>query len=187
MLTHIVGEDLRIRRVVTGVDAAGHSVVVSDAIAPRFHDFASIPGMSETLVWETRPGEPIPATATDTTLETTSLVAARGATQLKIVRFPPDSVFADPSFDPGAAASEQAAAQPGLAELFEPDAPGMHATPTIDYALVLEGEITLELDDEVLVPIARGEVVVQNGTRHAWRNLTSAPATVAFFVVGSGG
>jgi mannose-6-phosphate isomerase-like protein (cupin superfamily) len=186
MLTRIAGNGLRIRRVVTGVDAAGHSVVVSDTIAPRFHDFASIPGMSETLIWATGPGEPIPATPTDTTLETRSLVAAPGATQLKIVRFPPDSVFADPSFDPAAAAIEQATAQPGLAELFEPDAPGMHRTPTIDYALVVEGEITLELDDGVLVPIARGEVVVQNGTRHAWRNLTSEPATVAFFVVGSG-
>ena len=185
MLTHIVGSDLRVRRVVTGVDGAGHSIVVSDAIAPRFHDFASIPGMSETLVWETSPGAPIPPDPTDTTLTAVSLVAARGATQLKIVRFPPDSVFADPSFDPDEAAREQAVAQPGLAELFDPDAPGMHATPTIDYAVVLEGEITLELDDGVLVPIARGEVVVQHGTRHAWRNPTSEPATVAFFVVGT--
>jgi hypothetical protein len=185
MLTHIVGEELRIRRVVTGVDSSGRSVVVSDGVAGRFHDFVAIPGMSETLVWETQPDQPIPAEATDITLDAASLVAAPGAAQLKIVRFPPDSVFADPSFDPDAAAKEQAEAQPGLAELFDPEAPGMHATPTIDYALVLEGEITMELDDGVLVPLARGDVVVQNGTRHGWRNPTSEPATVAFFALGS--
>jgi hypothetical protein len=186
MLSHIVGRDeLRIRRVVTGVDDAGRSVVVSDTIAPRHHDFASIPGMSETLVWQTAPGAPIPASAPDTTHEAPSLVAARGATNLKIVRFPPDSVFADPAFDPAAAAAEAAVAQPGLAELFEPDTPGIHRTPTIDYAIVLEGEITLVLDDGVLVPVAQGEVVIQNGTRHGWTNATSEPAVVAFFAVGA--
>jgi Cupin domain len=160
-------------------------VVVSDDTAPRFHDFASIPGMSETLVWQTHAGEPIPTQPADTTREASSMVPAEGATMLKVVRFPPDTVFADPSFDPSAADAEQAIAQPGLAQLFEPDNPGMHATPTIDYAIVLDGEITLELDDGVLVPLGRGDVVVQNGTRHAWRNLTDVPATIAFFTVGA--
>jgi uncharacterized cupin superfamily protein len=172
---------LRIRRVVTGVDGVGRAVVASDGTAPRSHDFASIPGMSETLVWETRPGEPIPTTPVDPTITAESMVPAPGATMLKIVRFPPDAVFADPSFDPQAADAEQAEAQPGLADLFESDNPGMHATPTIDYAVVLEGEITLELDDGVLVRLSRGDVVVQNATRHAWRNPSSEPATIVFF------
>jgi hypothetical protein len=186
MLSRIVSQSpLRIRRVVTGVDGDGRAVVVSDDTAPRFHDFASIPGMSETLVWETRQGEPIPKQAVDRTLEAESMVPGPGATMLKIVRFPPDAVFADPSFDPQAADAEQAEAQPGLAELFEADNPGMHATPTIDYAVVLEGEITLELDDGLLVPLARGDVVVQNATRHAWRNPGDVPATIVFFTFGA--
>jgi mannose-6-phosphate isomerase-like protein (cupin superfamily) len=182
MLSRIVSQGpLRVRRVVTGVDGDGHAVVVSDGTAPRFHDFASIPGMSETLVWETRAGEPIPETPLDTTVEVLSMVPGPGATMLKIVRFPPDTVFADPSFDPRAADAEQAKAQPGLADLFEPENPGMHATPTIDYAVVLDGEITLELDEGRLVPLAKGDVVVQNGTRHAWRNPGFGPATIVFF------
>jgi|tagenome__1003787_1003787.scaffolds.fasta_scaffold20983988_3 hypothetical protein len=185
MLSRIVSQGpLRIRRVVTGVDGDGHAVVVSDGTAPRFHDFASIPGMSETLVWETRAGQPIPETPVDPTVDAQSMVPGRGATMLKIVRFPPDAVFADPSFDPQAADAEQADAQPGLAELFESDNPGMHTTPTVDYAVVLEGEITLELDEGRLVPLAKGDVVVQNATRHAWRNPSSEPATIVFFTFG---
>jgi cupin domain len=176
---------LRIRRVVTGRDEAGQAVVVSDDTAPRFHDFASIPGMSETLVWSTEPTAALEHRPADPTPGATSLVAAPGMTQLKIVRFPPDAVFADPDFDPAAAAAEQAQAQPGLAELFEPDAPGMHTTATIDYALVLDGTITLELDAGRLVELAAGDVAIQNGTRHGWRNRTDRPATVAFFVVGA--
>jgi mannose-6-phosphate isomerase-like protein (cupin superfamily) len=182
MLSRIVSQILlRVRRVVTGLDGDRRAVVVSDDTAPRFHDFASIPGMSETLVWETRPGEP----PVDTTVQAQSMVPRPGATMLKVVRFPPDAVFADPSFDPQAADAEQAEAQPGLAELFEPDNPGMHTTPTIDYAVVIDGEITLELDDGVLVPLARGDVVVQNATRHAWRNPGDEPATIVFFTVGA--
>jgi hypothetical protein len=177
--------DLRIRRVVTGLDDDGRATVIDDGIAPRFHDFATIPGMSETLVWSTDAGVQVEARAADPTPGATSLVAGPGMTQLKIVRFPPDAVFEDPSFDPDAAAAEQARAQPGLAELFEPDAPGMHTTDTIDYALVLDGTITLELDAGHLVDVHAGEVVIQNGTRHGWRNRTDRPATVAFFVVGA--
>jgi quercetin dioxygenase-like cupin family protein len=94
-------------------------------------------------------------------------------------------VFGDPGFDPAAAAAEQALAQPGLAERFEPDAPGMHTTETIDYAVVLDGAITLELDAGRTVELGTGDVVIQNGTRHAWRNPGEHPATVAFFVVGA--
>jgi mannose-6-phosphate isomerase-like protein (cupin superfamily) len=176
---------MRVRRVVTGLDADGRATVIADGVAPRFHDFATIPGMSETLVWSTAPGQPLEAAPADPTPGATSLVAGPGMTQLKIVRFPPDAVFADPAFDPAAADAEQAQAQPGLAELFEPGAPGMHRTDTIDYALVLDGAITLELDEGRTVVLETGDVAIQNGTRHAWRNPTDAPATVAFFVLGA--
>jgi mannose-6-phosphate isomerase-like protein (cupin superfamily) len=176
---------VNVRRVVTGLDGEGRAIVISDGIAPRSYDFDSIPGMSETFVWSTAPDGPIPAVAEDRTPAAASMVAQPGETQLKIVRFPPDAVFADPAFDPEAAAAEQAQAQPGLADLFEPDEPGMHTTDTIDYALVLDGEITLELDAGETVSLAPGDVAIQNGTRHAWRNPGSVPATVAFFCIGA--
>jgi len=72
---------------------------------------------------------------------------------------------------------------PGLAELFEPS--GIHTTPTIDYAVVIKGELTLETDDGKLTPVHAGDVVVQNGTSHAWRNLTDEIATVVVVFIGA--
>ena len=74
---------------------------------------------------------------------------------------------------------------PGLAERFEPESPGMHTTDTVDYGILMEGEISLELDDGEIVALKPGDIVVQNGTRHAWRNGGSRPATLIFVLVGA--
>ena len=74
---------------------------------------------------------------------------------------------------------------PGLVESMEPDRPGMHGTDSIDYGIVLSGEILLELDDGATVHLEPGDCVVQQGTRHAWRNHTSQPCTMAFVLVGA--
>ena len=58
----------------------------------------------------------------------------------------------------------------------EPDAPGMHATQTVDYDIVIEGDLCLELDDGVEVRLPTGSCVVQHGTRHAWHNRSSTGA-----------
>jgi hypothetical protein len=108
-----------------------------------------------------------------------------GGTCFLIVRFPPDSVYADPGFDPAAAAAEQRMASPGIAELFEPDYPGMHTTDSVDYIVVLAGEVWLELDDGQVSRLRAGDTVVQNGTRHAWRNLSTEPVTLAVVQVGA--
>ena len=74
---------------------------------------------------------------------------------------------------------------PGLAAYLEPDAPGMHTTDTIDFEVVLEGEVWLELDDGVEVHLRPGDTVVQNGTRHAWRNHGDTTARLAVFLIGA--
>ncbi len=105
-----------------------------------------------------------------------------------MVTFPPDSVFADPSFDGAAAAAENLAKTPGLADLFEPDNPGMHTTPTVDYAVVISGSVVLEVDEGAAVRLEPGDVVVQNGTRHAWRVPPSdEPATIFVILMGAAG
>jgi mannose-6-phosphate isomerase-like protein (cupin superfamily) len=100
-------------------------------------------------------------------------------------RFPPGSVFADPSFDGEAARSEALIRLRGLADHFEKEDPAMHKTNTVDYAVVYEGEIWLELDDAKTIHLKRGDVVVQNGTRHAWRNKGTTPVTMLFFLNGA--
>ena len=99
--------------------------------------------------------------------------------------FPPSSVFADLSFDGEAARREALIRLRGLADHFEKEDPAMHKTNTVDYAVVYDGEIWLELDDAKTVHLKKGDVVVQNGTRHAWRNKGAAPVTMLFFLNGA--
>ena len=63
--------------------------------------------------------------------------------------------------------------------------PGMHTTDTIDFEVVLEGTIVLELDDGAEVTLQPGDTVVQNGTRHRWKNLGDKPARLALFICGA--
>jgi quercetin dioxygenase-like cupin family protein len=60
----------------------------------------------------------------------------------------------------------------------------MHRTDTVDFAVVLDGEVTLELGDGARTQLRVGDTVVQLGSRHAWRNQTDRPATIAFVLTG---
>jgi uncharacterized cupin superfamily protein len=170
------------RRVVTG-HAAGKSVIKSDEKLSPYR-FKSVPGYEHALVW-LNDGVPDLRREQGLTGYPRLVVPGPGGTSMHIVTFPPDSVAAAPSFDGRAAQQESLERLPGLAETFEHDAGGMHATATVDYSVVFEGEIWLELDDGETVHLERGDVVVQNGTRHAWRNKGSNSAVMLFFMNGA--
>jgi quercetin dioxygenase-like cupin family protein len=73
---------------------------------------------------------------------------------------------------------------PGRSFYLESDQDGMHRTPTLDLICILAGEIWLELDDGD-VHLREGDCVVQNGTRHAWRNRTDSPCSMAIVLIGA--
>ena len=175
---------MKIRRIVTGHDAQGNAVFVSDADTPRAVAFRNFPGHAFAQVWATRANAKVPHRDGDPTVTGGSVAPEPGGTSLLVVTFPPDAVMANP-LDPAAAGAELASALPGLIERFEPDNPGMHATDSIDYGIVLDGEIWLELDHGAEKLVRTGDIVVQNGTRHAWRNKTDKPVTVAFVLIGA--
>ena len=172
------------RRVVTGI-RDGKSVFVSDDTVPNAHLHQAIPGFMTSVCWATPSQLRLPLDGSDPSFPGINITPAPGETRLMIVRFPPDSVMAGPSFDPVAADAEQRQHLPGLAELFEREAPGMHTTDTVDYDIVLEGEIWLELDDGAEVHLQQGDVAIQSGTRHAWRNKGTSPTTMAFILIGA--
>jgi mannose-6-phosphate isomerase-like protein (cupin superfamily) len=173
-----------IRRVVTGVDQAGRSVVLGDGPAPRTHEYRHIPGMTTTLLWATAAEDLDAYAGVDPTPAVTRDLPGPGETRFLLVQFPPDAVFADPGFDAAAAEAETRAVSPQLAARFEPDSPGMHTTDTIDYQIVLSGRLDLELDDGRLVSLNPGDVVVQCGNRHAWRNPGDHPAVLGVVMAG---
>jgi quercetin dioxygenase-like cupin family protein len=88
-------------------------------------------------------------------------------------------------FDPEAAGREYLEFLPGLAESFDPDGSGMHRTATVDYDVIVSGELWLELDDGELRHLRAGDIVIQNGTRHAWRTRSDSPAVMLAVLVGA--
>lgn len=176
---------MQVRRIVTGHGPSGKSIFVSDAATPRSTAFKHVPGFVTSLVWETSPNASVPAAAGDPSVTAPSWVPVPGGTNLMFVTFPPDSVMMNPGFDPAAAGGEYMQVLPGLAECFEMDHPGMHTTDSVDYGVLIDGELHLELDDGAIRKLAPHDVVIQNGTRHAWRNQSDKPATMLFVLVGA--
>ena len=177
------GVPVKIRRLVTRHDSQGRSAVASDGAPTICSAYEHIPGMVTRLIWATSAGEPVRSAPEDPTTPTLSHEPLPGETRFIVATFPPDSIFASTSFDGAKAGEENFRLSPGLAELF--DEAGFHQTASIDYGIVLDGTLTLELSDGSKSVLHPHDVIVQNGTRHAWRNETDKPATIAFILIGT--
>lgn len=175
------------KRLVTGQDRSGKAVFVSESEPPRQVAHAA-GGFCITEVWATEEVPGLPAPEGDPTLERHPFFPSPGGTRFLIVRFPPAAVAeqaATRGVDVAAATQEFFVHFPGLAELMEADHPGMHASQTIDYGVVLSGEVDLELDDRVVKRLKAGDCFVQNGTRHAWRNPGDVECVMAAITIGA--
>ena len=174
-----------IRRVVTG-HRAGKAVVVDDGAPARTHSFQSMPGREVSVVWATS-RQPTVGGGTDgedTTRQVTFL-PREAESRLVLMKIPPRSATSRADFDAAAAAREFVEVLPEMAATRERDDPAMHRTDTIDYVLVLDGEIHLELDDGREVVLKQHDIVVQSGTRHAWRNKGENVVTMAVVLIGA--
>ena len=173
------------KRVVTGVDAKGTSIFYEDAAMPVVQIGAF--GPAEFFqVWGTE--GVLRSPVTDPAVPSKNFFPGPGGSRFGILTFPPEAPV-----DPDAPAPDEATMNalfaeaeeklPGLLGVFEPDAPGMHQTVTVDYGIVIAGELWLELDDGQEVHLPTGSCIVQNGARHAWHNKSDAPATLAYVIM----
>jgi mannose-6-phosphate isomerase-like protein (cupin superfamily) len=173
-----------VRRVVTGHDASGKAIVVSDGPAPFVHTNAMRVGYSSTDIWRTNetPAR-IDANPAEPTLGTRRQLPAQRGTVIRINRIEPEAASIR-NLSPEQ--SRQVFADLGNASASTHGKGGrhpmMHRTETIDYALVLSGEITCVLDDSE-VTLKAGDVLVQCGTNHAWSNRSNAVCEIAFVLV----
>lgn len=172
------------RRILTG-NIDGKPAIILDGEPANAHDYKGWPGHSTSVVWATAASPAVPMDAGDEPGPGFQVLPQPGETRLLIVRFPPDSIFADPRFDGPGYGQEAAQYLTGLIDSFEPDGSGFHRTSSVDYDIVIEGEITLDLGDGTLAHLKAGDVVVQNGTRHAWRNQGDRDAVMAFVLIGA--
>jgi hypothetical protein len=172
---------MRVRRVVTGHDADGKAVFASDTEVDGFRSPLT-PGSEFHRLWGGDETSRFPDDGALPAHET--FFHPVGGFRFLLFTVPPSG--APPAVtDPESARAQLEAALPGAMGYMEPDAPGMHTTDTIDFEIVLDGEVWLELDDGAEVHLRPGDTVVQNGTRHAWRNHGDTPARLAAFIVGA--
>jgi mannose-6-phosphate isomerase-like protein (cupin superfamily) len=167
-----------VRRVVTGHDAQGRAVVVMDGPAASVLNRPSRPGVALTNLWATD-NPPTTRTDHDPVDRPVVLPPPRGGTVFRIVQFDPEDRQALARADGAAAFADLGAADNAVAS---PRHPYMHRTDTVDYAVVLHGSITMLLDDED-VELRAGDVVIQNGTNHAWSNRGPTPCLIAFVLI----
>ena len=172
-----------IHRVVTGHDAEGKAVVSSNGPLPMVVEIAAIPGTIFHEVWSTT-GSPAPVdNGSDPSLGPLLLPPPKLGTRIRFVDIPPDT--AD-YLAHGSARMNDAFSQIGdtKASTVRADSPHplMHRTESVDYGIVIDGEMTLVLDDSEVL-LKEGSVVVQRGTNHAWANRSGRPCRMLFVLV----
>ena len=169
-----------IRRIVTGDDVKGESRIIEDAPAGSIRNVAARPGYRAVNVWRTD-ATPAGINAPDSTPTHQGILPPRNGTILRIIDFPPepaDSQELQRQLDSTFGGIYKDAAhdrRPGKH-------PGMHRTETVDYAIILEGEIWAVMDQGETLMRA-GDVLIQRGTDHAWANRSNATARIAFVLI----
>lgn len=172
-----------IHRVVTGHAADGRAVVAQQGPLPTVAEIQAIPGTVFHEVWATA-GTPAPVdNGADPTTGPLRLPPPAQGTRIRFVDIPPDSAE---FLAHGAARMADAFAQIGdvAASTVKAGSPHplMHRTESVDYGVVIEGELTLVLDDSEVL-LRPGSVVVQRGTNHAWANRSGRPCRMLFVLV----
>ena len=172
-----------VRRVVTGHDTTGKAVVLMDSATPNQKVRAT--GLVSTLAWATDE-TPADISSTRDRAERDSGVAPPPVgSLLRVVDFPPLAGDAAATLDQSAIHREMGLGGTGHGATGHGAAarhPFTHRTRSIDYAIVLEGEIDMLLDDSE-VHLRAGDVLVQQGTNHAWVNNSNATCRIAFVLI----
>jgi quercetin dioxygenase-like cupin family protein len=142
-----------IRRVVTGHDDSHIAKALIDA--PATNAKSSQPGLVSTMIWCTDGAPatiPVGEKPEDMGARILGTAPPRNGTRFAVIDFPPGNV------------------------------PHMHRTETVDYVIVMEGEIEMDMDASS-VKLVAGDIMIQRGTNHAWANRSDKRARVAFVLV----
>jgi mannose-6-phosphate isomerase-like protein (cupin superfamily) len=169
-----------IRCIVTGQNDSSKSVFIRDAPVKPV-TLALFPGYEFHRLWGSDSELPSDCAAP---------VPSRYFPPIQGFRFgfftiPPDTTTRIDRLNTAAAIEEIQQKLPGMLDVLERDHPGMHTTDTVDFDVVVSGEVVLELDDGAEVLLKAGDCVIQNGTRHAWHNRSPASCLIAVTLLGA--
>lgn len=168
----------RVRRVVSGHNDKGRSCFLMDGLAPNIKEMESMPGVALTDLWETTSSPASNEGNADAAARPVRLEPPDDGTLLRIVEFPPDSQWRGRANAGRAFDSIGAGHAPDRAS----DDPMRHKTNTVDYIVVLKGEI-YALMDEGETLLKAGDILVQRGTNHSWSVRGNEPCIVAAILV----
>jgi hypothetical protein len=167
-----------IRRIVTGDEPRGLSRIAEDAPATAIRTVPERPGYRAVNVWRTTES-PAPVNGVDSVKKHEGILPPKGGSILRIIDFPPEPA------DPAERDRRIRATFGGIYRDAQHDGrkhPGMHRTDTVDYAIVLEGEIWAVMDEGETLMRA-GDVLIQRGTNHAWANRSQKTARICFVLL----
>ena len=166
------------RRIVTGQTPAGRSTVIFDGTVPE----GLVP--HDRYVWTTRNTPADNSGSSDAAQAPPRLEPEANGSVFRVVEFPPESALAHLSAEQKESFFRDLFAGMGASHcrVDTSRSPGMHRTSTLDYAVVLRGEVTLLLD-EGEATLKPGDLVVQRGTNHDWVVRGKEPALIAFVMV----
>lgn len=170
------------RLIVTGHDGKGQSVILSDRIAPHVMTVLQTPTYACTDFWKALelPADNSPGTAGDPCSVPFVVAPPPGGCVFRVVEFPPDSHWeAKVAAMGGSAPVDETAkvAKGGAVRHGQ-----MHRTRSLDFAIVLSGEIFAVMDVGE-TKMTAGDMLVQRGTNHAWANRSDKPCNVVFILV----
>ena len=170
----------KIRRVVTGHNAVGKSIFIMDEPSP--HVFNRGTGsVVVTDLWETH-GTPADNRGNEDSISGPfRLQPPKNGSVLRIIEYPPDKQRV-PALAHERNASADGSGRYEALDRGNPRHPGFHKTSSIDYAIVLSGEIVAMMDEGEAL-LKAGDVLIQRGTNHAWSNRTDEPAYLAFVLI----
>jgi len=165
----------KVRRIVTGVNAAGRSYIVSDTMLPTAPVAPGAP--VRTGLWKTTSA---PASNQESDPVPDGMILRtppddRGGTVVRITDIVPDSRHA---YDPDELRRRNCKTTPDRSARH----PGFHATDTVDYAVCLKGEVWAVLDDDETL-MRPGDVLIQRGTYHAWSNRSDRTCRMLFVLI----
>lgn len=170
------------RRVVTANTPDGTSVYAADETVEPI-TAALIPGGEFHAIWGA--DEPVALPLDGAPARTAGWFPPPGGFRFAFVTIPAEASSDQADLDLDDAIAELQRKLPGMAEVLEPENPGMHTTDTVDCGVIVSGNLWLELDNAAQLELHAGDCFVQNGTRHAWRNRSGEPCVMAVAIIGA--
>ncbi|MGZ9039053.1 MAG: cupin domain-containing protein [Burkholderiales bacterium] len=174
----------KVRRVITGHDANGKAIVLEDGFAPTVRTNPHRPGHISIDLWKTSASPVvIKREEPDPTAGPRQIHPPPHGTVFRISEVPPETAETRNITPEQAQAAFRHSGNEGASTFAQNKRhPFMHRTESVDYAVVLEGEITMMLDDDE-VHLRAGDVVIQRGTNHAWSNRSGKPAKMLYVLI----